>query len=288
MTRRLGFVLAVIAASAVLLGTASHTLNAARLGNLQFYMWKAIGGKAHGGQYVAVNNIRLYYETYGSGRPVLVLHGGLEASSMNMHYQIRALAAKWFVIAPDSRAHGRSTDGDEPLSYRLMADDMVQLLDHLGVERVDVVGWSDGGIIGLDLAMRHPERVGRLVVIGANYDVDGLISVPIPKTVIPPPTSFYARNAPDPSHWPVLYRKVIEMWRTQPRYTLADLKKIQAPTLVVAGEFDAIKREHTEQLARAIPNSKLDIVAGGTHALLGDKSDIVNADILRFLDEQSP
>jgi pimeloyl-ACP methyl ester carboxylesterase len=286
VTRPVMFALAAIVAIGVIFGAALQ-LNRTRLARLEFNIWALVGGKAHGGQYAEINGIRIYYATYGIGPPVLVLHGGL-GSSMDMHYQIQALAATRFVIAPDSRAHGRSTDADLPISYGLMADDMVQLLDHLRIERVDVVGWSDGGIIGLELAMHHPERVRRLVVIGANYDVDGLVKIPVLDAESPPPPGFYLRNAPDPAHWPMLYRKVVTMWQTQPRYSLADLNTIKVPTLVIAGEFDAIKREHTEQLANAIPGSKLEIIARGTHAVLGEQPDIANAAVIQFLDERSP
>ena len=125
---------------------------------LAFYVWKFGAGKTHGGQYFNSNDVSIYYETYGAGPPVLVLHGGL-GSIEGMSYQIRALAKSHFVIAADSRGHGRSTDSDAPLSYSLMSDDMSRLLDHLQIDRVDVVGWSDGGIIGLDLAIRRPERI---------------------------------------------------------------------------------------------------------------------------------
>jgi pimeloyl-ACP methyl ester carboxylesterase len=144
---------------------------------LVFTVWRAISSQAHGGQYVNINGVRIWYETYGSGTPVLVLHGGT-GSLEDMHKQIRALAATRFVVAVDSRGHGRSTDSDAPLSYALMANDMLKLLDQMNIRQTDIVGWSDGGIIGLDLAMHHPERVARLVAIGANYDVDGLQEKP--------------------------------------------------------------------------------------------------------------
>ena len=111
-----------------------------------------------------------------------------------------------------------------------MADDMVKLLDALHLARVDIVGWSDGGIIGLEIAMHHPERIRRLVVIGANYDVDGLRQLPAPSGG-PPRSEFHRRNAPDPTPSTVLYQKVTTMWRTQPHYTLDDLHQIKAPTL---------------------------------------------------------
>ena len=142
-----------------------------------FYVRKLIEGKAHGGHYASVNDVFIYYETYGAGPPVLVLHGGL-GSIEGMSRQSRALAKSHLVIAADSRGHGRSTDSNVQLSYALMSDDMSKLLDHLQIDRVDVVGWSDGAIIGLDLAMRHPECIRKLVAISANYDVDGLVEMP--------------------------------------------------------------------------------------------------------------
>src|SRR5262249_48901545 len=157
----------------------------------------------------------------GHGLPaVVVLHGGL-GSLVSMHNQIRALAAKRTVIAVDSRGHGRSTDGAGPLSYGLMADDTFKLLKPLRLGAVDIVGWSDGGIIGLDLAMHHPELVHRLVAIGANFDPDGLIDAT-------PPARGDKLNA--------LQRKVITMWRTEPHYTVQELATIKAPTLIIAGE----------------------------------------------------
>jgi pimeloyl-ACP methyl ester carboxylesterase len=250
---------------------------------LVFTVWRAISSQAHGGQYVNINGVRIWYETYGSGTPVLVLHGG-SGSLEDMHKQIRALAATRFVVAVDSRGHGRSTDSDAPLSYALMANDMLKLLDQMNIRQTDIVGWSDGGIIGLDLAMHHPERVARLVAIGANYDVDGLQEKPDLNGPIPPVPGFYARNAPNPAHWPDLYRKVVTMWATQPHYTIADLAKIKAPVLVIAGEFDVIKRGHTDQLAQAIPSAQEVIIPGGTHDVVSDQAAAVNVRILAFLD----
>jgi len=272
-----------IAAFATTLSIAFYVINRVTAGKPKFYIWEAVSSKAHAGQYADINGIRIYYRTYGSGQPVLVLHGG-PGFIEEMHYQIQALAQSRFVIAPDSRAQGRSTDSDAPLSYALMADDMLKLLDKLKIDRTDIVGWSDGGIIGLDLAMHHPERVRRLVTIGANYDVDGLTYKPIVDEKVPPAPGFYRRNAPDPAHWPVLYAKLTTMQQTQPHYSLDDLGKIKAPTLVMAGEFDIVKREHTDQLAKAISNSQEDIIEGGTHALPLERPSIVNSHILRFIE----
>jgi pimeloyl-ACP methyl ester carboxylesterase len=164
---------------------------------------------------------------------------------------------------------------------------MLQLLDHLQIDRVDVVGWSDGGIIGLDLAIHHPERIRRLVAISANYDVNGLLEGFTSEAAMPRPPLRYRLFARDPAHWPVLYRKVVTMWKTQPHYTWKDLQSINAPTVIMAGELDVIKHEHIDQLSKAIPVSEEIIIAGATHRLLVEKPDIVNSHILKFLDGKS-
>jgi pimeloyl-ACP methyl ester carboxylesterase len=269
---------------AAMLGAAIYATDRPVHSRLGFYVWKFISGKAHGGQCANINNVCIYYETYGAGPPVLVLHGGL-GSIEGMSYQIMALATSHFVVAADSRGHGRSTDSNVPLSYSLMSDDMLKILDRLQIHRVDVVGWSDGGIIGLDLAMRHPERIRKLVAISANYDVGGLLVSPTLATEIPRAPLSYKLFAPDPAHWPALYRRVVTMWQTEPHYTLNDLGHIRAPTLVMAGERDIIKREHTDQLAKAISGSQEVIIEGGTHAVPFEKPELVNSNILRFLDE---
>jgi pimeloyl-ACP methyl ester carboxylesterase len=269
-----------IALVAGLGGVVHHKTNISIRRLLGLYIWKSISSH----QYITSDGARIYYETYGNGRPILVLHGGLGSIEM-MNFQIRALAKSHFVIAPDSRGHGRSSDSNAPLSYALMSDDMSGLMDHLKLDRVDVVGWSDGAIIGLDLAMRHPKQVNRLVAISANFDVSGLISsnTESSDTKVPPPPLHYRLVAPDPAHWPVLHRKVVEMWQTQPHYTISGLSHIEAPTLVIAGESDMVRRDHTDQLAKAIPKSQEFIVQGAGHSVPYEKSAIVNSAILQFL-----
>lgn len=280
--RRSPLLLAAALGLAAIVGTAFLMLQKQKSGTFAFIVWRAISSEAHGGRYANINGVRIYYETYGSGSPVLVLHGG-GGSLWTMRNQIRALAPTHFVIAVDSRGQGRSTDSDVPLSYALMADDMLKLLAHLHIERADIVGWSDGGIIALDMAAHHGDRVGRIVVIGANYDVAGLI-LPTAVGGATRAPRFYTYTAPDPKHRPVIYQKLITMWATQPHYTLEELSRITAPALIIAGEFDIVKREHTDQLARSIPGSEEFIVPGGTHDVIFEERDIVNAKMLQFLD----
>jgi pimeloyl-ACP methyl ester carboxylesterase len=252
-------------------------------GKVWFFLWNLLSHRANGGRRIAVDDVTIYYKTFGSGPPVLVLHGGL-GSSVDMRHQIESLAMNHLVIAPDSRGHGRSTDSEAPLGYVEMAEDMRVLLDRLVIGRADVVGWSDGGIIGLTLALRYPARIGRLVVIGANFDPSGLVSLPPPDSPIPPTPRFYSWTSPDPAHWPELYRKVADMWRTQPHYTLQELGTIRSPTLVMAGEFDVIRRAHTDALAAAISGAQEYIIPGATHQAPQTHPAAVNARILGFLE----
>ena len=270
---------------------AGYAIPRAMGGTPGFYVWKWLSGKANGGRYAARNSVQIYFETYGSGEPVLVLHGGLGCLE-RMHHQIRALAEKYLVIAVDTRGHGRSSGAEEPFSYALLADDMLAVLDTLKIARVSIVGWSDGGIMALDLAMRYPDRVRKLVAIGANYDVDGVVVKPAPHPEVPPSRGVCARVSRDPHHWPVLYQKVTDMWRTQPHYSIEDLGKIKSPTLIMAGEFDVISRSHTHQLAKAIPQSQEIIIEAGAHSVSDQNASAINSYILNFLrdnvEEESP
>jgi pimeloyl-ACP methyl ester carboxylesterase len=251
-----------------------------------FDLWKVLSGKAHGGRRAQVGAVNLYYETYGAGPPVLVLHGGA-ASLESMHFQIVDLARDHLVIAPDSRGHGRSSDVPGPMHYADMAQDMIGLMDQLHIAKADIVGWSDGGNIGLDMAMKHPERVGRLVTIGANYDAAGLVDPISPAS--PDNAEFadgkeiYQRISATPDHWPVLYHQVTEMWRTEPHYTTDQLGRIRSPVLVLAGDHDAVLRSHTDTLAQAIPGAEEKIFPHAGHMVLMQDPQAVDGTIRAFL-----
>jgi pimeloyl-ACP methyl ester carboxylesterase len=252
-----------------------------------FFVWRMVTGQFHGGHRANVNGISLYYETYGEGPPVMVLHGATGFLE-TMHYFITALAPGHLVIAVDSRAQGRSTDSQAPISYVLMGDDMIKLLDSLHIRQTDVVGWSDGGIIGLDMAMKHPDRVRRLVAIGANYDVNGLdpkgMDSHMADEIAAQVKPFYDAVAPDPSHFRIMLKKVLTMVQTQPHYSLTDLGHVRARTLIVAGEHDLILRRHTDSLAAAIPGAREVIVPGATHVGPLEQPDAYNKLAIEFLD----
>ena len=262
--------LIVLGVLAIVCSGAFVYLDRSSNGIVGFYAWKALPGNSVSESRADINGVSLYYESFGEGDPVLVLHGGT-AFLETMHNQITALAADHLVIAPDSRAHGRSTDDENvPLTYVLMADDMIALMDQLGLRRVDVVGWSDGGNIGLDMAIRYPTRVGKLVTYGSNFHFSGA-GEGLPEAVDPDSArwevvrSFYQRVAPDPQYWPFFLKKIMTMWRAYPTFSAQELSGISAPVLVMAGEFDSIEDAHTRAMAAAIPDATLDIIEGEDH-----------------------
>jgi pimeloyl-ACP methyl ester carboxylesterase len=244
--------------------------------------------------YAALRGIRMYYETQGRGSPLLLLHGGA-GNGMQFEKQRPAFAPHHLLIVPDCCAQGRTTDRPGPLTYHDMAEDMVALLDRLHVGRVDIMGWSDGGDIGLDLAIHHPERVAHLVTFGANFSPDGLNAADVAWNRTATPDSFgpgmregWTKLNPQPAHYEAAMRKILEMWRTEPRFTGAELARIRARTLVCAGEHDLIRPEHTAALARAIPGARVWIVPGASHGAMIERPDLVNPRVLAFLADRPP
>jgi pimeloyl-ACP methyl ester carboxylesterase len=240
--------------------------------------------------YAAVNGIRLYYATIGRGPPVVMLHGGLSNSDYWGH-QVEALAPRHKVILVDSRGHGRSTRNDQPFGYDLMTDDVVGLLDALAIPRADIVGWSDGAILGLDMAMRHPDRVGKVFAFGANADPSGLIENleknPTFAAFIDRAGKEYENLSPAPTDYAAFLDAIGKMWSGQPRWTDVDLKRIRTPVVIADGDHDeGIKRAHTEYLAATIPGAGLLILPNASHfAFLQDPA-LFNAALLAFLDGQ--
>ena len=237
-----------------------------------------------------VNGISLYYAVIGHGAPVVLLHGGL-ANSDYWGLQVKALAPRHMVILMDSRGHGRSTRDARPYGYDLMADDVVGLLDTLHVPKADVVGWSDGAILGLDLALRHPDRVGRIFAFAANTQTsgvqDGVEKNPTFARYIARAGGEYAHLSATPKDYAAFVAQISKMWETEPNWTDAQLKSIRSPVLVVDGDHDeAIKRAHTEYIAATIPGAGLLILPNVSHfAFLQDPVQF-NEAILHFLDDR--
>ena len=245
------------------------------------------------GRHAEVGGARIWFAEWGpksSGIPVLLLHGGFGNSNYYGHLIPVLVAHGYRVIAMDSRGHGRSTRSDAPLTYDLMAQDVLGLLDQLKISKVAVVGWSDGGIIGLDLAMTHPDRLAGLFAFGVNADVTGLQegagTTPVFGAYLTRTQEEYQGLSPTPRQWEPFSAAVTKMWETLPAYTRSDLASIKVPTTIADGEFDeGIKQTHDEYMAQAIPGARLVILRNVSHFAMLQDPRAFNAAVLRFLHE---
>ena len=235
--------------------------------------------------YATVNGLNMYYEIHGEGSPLLLLHGG--AGSIPEKW-IPFFTPSFRVIAPEQMGHGRTADiVDRPFHYHDMAEDTVELMSRLGVESAIVVGYSDGGIIGLDMAIRHPERVTKLAVTGANARFDGYTaeSQEFAHSFDPgsePVSDAYAQLSPDGAeHWPVFLRRLKLMWTSEPSFTNEELQSIDAPTLLVIGDRDIVTPEHAVEMFRTIPGAQLCVVPNAGHGTMPKET------VLTFLHEEA-
>ncbi|MDQ7909504.1 alpha/beta hydrolase [Phytohabitans sp. ZYX-F-186] len=205
------------------------------------------------GRYADVNGISLYYETHGTGRPLVLLHGGLGSGEM-FGPILPTLAERHQVILPDLQAHGRTADIDRPIDIALMADDVAALIDHLGLDRPDVVGYSLGGGVALQVAVRHPEKVGRLVTASAHISTDaipaemreqqGQVNAAAAEFMKETPMyQSYVRVAPRPEDFPRLLDKIGEAMSHDFDLT-EEVRGLQVPTLIVAGDADMAPPSH--------------------------------------------
>ncbi len=220
------------------------------------------------------------------GEPVILLHGGL-ANANYWGNQVRALEKGYRVIVMDSRGHGRSTRNDQPYGYDLMASDVIGLMDFLKIPKAAIVGWSDGAILGLDIAMHHPERVSKLFAFAANSDPSGVADIaqsPVFNAFIARAEKEYEKLSPTPTEYKAFLAQITKMWETQPNWTAADLRKITVPTWIVDADHDeAIKRENTEFMAANIPNAGLLLQPEVSHFSFLQDPEQFTSDVLHFL-----
>lgn len=254
------------------------------------------GSNPAAGKYLDINDIRVYYETYGEGEPLLLLHGN-GGSIESFVYQIPEFAKHFKVVAVDSRAQGRTTDSDREITYALMAADMSELIDKLGLGKVNVVGWSDGGNIGLELAYAHPEKVLKVVTFGANFtnenflappdsvvmDPDDPVSLNLPD-LLRKMTTAASRLSPDTTRIPIISRKLEELMIKYPNFTPEQLGTIGVPFLIVAGDHDLINLDQTVALFSNLPKSELFIVPHASHLAPVEYPELVNSQVIRFLE----
>jgi pimeloyl-ACP methyl ester carboxylesterase len=247
------------------------------------------------GNYAAVNGLRMYYEAHGpatSDRPTLVLlHGGSSTIDGSFVKLLPLLAVNRKVLAIEQQGHGHTADLDRPLSYTQMADDTAALLGQLRLGSVDCLGFSDGGNVALQLAIRHPGAVRKLVVAGASFRLDalkpeslGFIKSATGETWPPPVKAAYMRVAPDPQHWGVFIDKVKRLWLETPDWPESSLESIHAPVLLMYGDHDDIRLEHAILLQSLISGSQLAVLPGTTHFMMFEQPAWVSTLAISFLD----
>ena len=230
----------------------------------------------------------IWHASYGEGRPVILLHGGLGHGG-NWGKQVPALvAAGYRVIVIDSRGHGRSTRDERPFSYDLMADDLRAVMDDLKIEQAALVGWSDGACTALAFARRAPERVAGIFFFACNVDPSGTKALdesnPLLGRCFSRHQKDYAALSPTPDRFDTLLADLTEMQRTQPNYSAADLAAIRVPVWSVIGEHDEfIQRAHAEYLARTIPAATFRLLPGVSHFAPLQRPALFNAALLDFL-----
>jgi len=237
------------------------------------------GNNSKAGQYYDVNGIKMYCETYGQGQPLLLIHGN-GGSIVDFSKQIPFFSKNYKVIVADSRAHGKSIDKGDALTYEMMADDYAELLRKMKIDSAFVIGWSDGGINGLLLSIRHPEKVKKLIVTGANLRPDSTaVESDIFKRVSANYTKFKEQFAAkkdktDLDYTVLKYKRLLS---EQPNISLKALQNIKVPVLVIGGDYDVIKPEHTLEIFRNIPKANLWILPDSGHGTLVVYTDEFNA-----------
>ena len=237
------------------------------------------GNNRKAGQFLTTRGFKMYFEIYGSGKPLLIIHGN-GGSIKDFTRQIPYFSKEYKVILADSRAQGKSIDAGDSLDYNMMSDDLNALLDHLHLDSCFVIGWSDGGINGLLLAIRHPDKVKKLAVTGANLWPDS--------SAVEPSLFKWLGKLVDSlkgvTKTPELKNqyKLLEMMTREPNITLEQLHSIKCPTLVIGGDHDALLPKHTLIIAENIPQSYLWIIPNSGHATPVNYSKQFNENINDF------
>lgn len=243
---------------------------------------KSIYGKNDSaGKYLKLKDTDLYYEVYGTGEPLVLLHGN-SGSIKDYYQQIPVLSKQYKIIAVDTRGQGKSKDtSKKDFTYKLFADDVKALADELKLDKVNIVGWSDGGNTGLEFALKYPERLNKLVTIGANAFPEGVEDKLIERF-----TSQMKQLNDMASGETFNERRLLKIMLTEPGISKDDLNKIKSKVLVIAGDRDVIKPDHTEFISKQIPNAEKKIYKDTTHMVPYEQPDQLNADILSFLSKK--
>ena len=240
-----------------------------------------------------IRNLRVYYEISGGGEPLLLLHGGF-GTVQDFASQTPVLAKHFKVVAFERPGHGHTADTAEPFSFDTMSGYTVDFIDALKLGATNLIGWSDGAIIALLVAISRPDLVKSLVCVSGLFDTNAQSPEDLNWIRSLSPESFrkaasplvkrYDQVSPDgPAHFPAVVEKTKRLWLNEPNITTKDLARISAPTMVMAGDRDSIPIEHTLELFKLIKGAQLCIIPGTTHFLMTQKPDMVNRAILEFL-----
>jgi pimeloyl-ACP methyl ester carboxylesterase len=259
------------------------------------------------GRYESVNGLNMYYEVHGAGRPLVLFHGALSAIDTSFGKVLPSLAKSRQVVAIEQQAHGHTADIDRPLTIEQMADDTVALLRRIGIENADLFGYSMGAGIALQIAVRRPDLVRKLVLASPAYSTDGLhpgllevIENLKPEDLAGSPfQEEYAKTAPNPEDWPTLIAKVKQQDREFQGWPSAAVRSIKAPTLIIIGDSDIVRPEHAVEMFRllgggvagdiaGLPDSQLAVLPGTTHVTVVDRADWLLSMVTEFLDAPMP
>jgi pimeloyl-ACP methyl ester carboxylesterase len=244
---------------------------------------------------IDVDGLAVFYETEGDGEPIVLLHGGL-ADNSTWAAQFSGLSPHRRVVAPERQAHGHTPDRPGPLTYPAMTDQTVKFLVALALGPVDLVGWSDGGMVGTLIAAEHPELVRTLTVTGSGFSstgyvpglVESLVALPADDEEMTMFAAMHAQASPDgPEHFPEVWDKVRSMW-AEPFDWAEKVKGISAPTLVIVGDDDFISLEHAVEFSQLVENGQLAVVPGASHILPMEKPDLFNQLVLDFTSHPIP
>ncbi len=245
--------------------------------------------------YIEVAGMQVWHEVSGDGDPVVLLHGGF-ASASSFFEQAPVLAAAGYrVYIPERRAHGHTRDVAGPITYSVMADDTIAYLETAVQSPAHLIGWSDGAVVALLVALRRPELVSRMVLIGQYYNSSGKTDKPLTDELLEldnEATGFlremYAAESPDGAdHFPVVHAKMVEMFRTEPELDLESFRDVQTPTLVLQGDRDEVTVAHSQTVADTLGKGRLAVLPG-THMLPLESPDVVNALLLSYLRGDPP
>ncbi|RAW02363.1 alpha/beta fold hydrolase [Pseudochryseolinea flava] len=241
--------------------------------------WKKLGENSTTGKYLDARGFKMYYEVYGTGMPLLFIHGN-GGSMRDFSEQVPYFAKDYKLILADSRAQGKSVDERDSLSYEMMADDYSALLTHLKIDSAYVIGWSDEGINALLLALRHPEKVKKMAITGTNLWPDSTALTPWMYNLLLQWNDTLSKAPATPKLKNDL--KLLQLMIRQPHIATSDLKKIHCPALVIGGDHDVILPRHTLLIAESISKSYLWILPNSGHSTLQVYSDIFNKTVHDF------